>query len=648
MTTSRRAVTRMTLALFLGGSLGLGCRGCSKPHIAEVKKHEGDVKRDTGASQQRWEAAPDGAELAMGDGLKTGPSASAVVHLTSGGNIAVSSDTTIRFLASSPGAAQPKLAIEAGEASIEAADDRALTVQTTIGLAQIEPGGKLHISADGSATRIEVTVGAARLETEDGGVALSPGKSFDVSLGGAIVEHEAANAGADAAATARVVAAPAPTDGGGAGPIAIEVKGAGVRVVARGETAPKALSEGAGSVGPGDTLEVANGASVDVRRGAQHARVVGAGRFVIGEADGSALVRASSGRVELEATGEDVVVEVPGGAIVAKAGGDGKSRVDADVAASGTKVGVRQGQAEIRGKGPPETVRAGEHATVSAKGVVVGAANQGPDKPDFTVRAGESIFVRDPKPPTALGFDFSSVCPGAGVVSRSDGAATARGEHKAVLALASGHHEYAIHCIGADGVEEKVAASGAVTVVADGARAELARLPPSTLVDMDGRRYTVLYQNQLPSVIARWPDAPQSGSYVVHVDKERTKSATPKLALKAGSVSEGTHTLSFETGDGSKKSAETTLVIKFDNAAPAASVRDPVDGSFQQGDTVKVSGVVVEGWTVSVNGAAVALDEQKRFATTATVPPGETALVLKLSHPKRGTVYYVRHAAGAR
>ncbi len=637
---------RLALVLLLGGSLGLGCRGCSKAHVAEVKKHQGDVKRDTSSSQQKWEAAPDGAELAMGDGLKTGPSANAVVHLTSGGNIAVSSDTTIRFLASSPGASQPKLAIEAGEASIEAADDRALTVQTTIGLAQIEPGGKLHIAADGSATRIEVTVGAARIETDDGGIALSPGKSFDVSLGGAIVEREPADAGVDAAVKERVVATPPPSDEGGAGPIAIEVRGAGVRVVSKGETTPKALAEGGGSVAPGDTLEVANGASVDVRRGAKHARIVGAGRFVIADADGSTLVRASSGRVELEASGEDVVVEVPGGAVVAK-GGEGKSRVDADVAAAGTKIGVRQGQAEVRGKGPPEAVRAGERATLSAKGVVV-VSNRGPERPDFTVRAGESIFVRDPKPPTALGFDFSSVCPGAGVVSRGDGAATARGEHKATLSLASGHHDYAIHCIGPDGVEEKVAASGTVTVVADGARAELARLPPSTLVDMDGRRYTVLYQNQLPSVIARWPDAPQSGGYVVHVDKERTKSTTPKLSLKPGSIAEGTHTLSFETTDGSKKSAETTLVIKFDNAAPAASVRDPVDGSFSSGDTVKVSGVVVEGWTVSVNGAAVPLDEQKRFSTTATVPAGETALVLKLSHPKRGTVYYVRHAGGAR
>ena len=635
----------MTLALLVGSAAS--CRGCSKAHVAEVKKHEGDVTRDTASSQQKWEKALDGAELAMGDGLKTGPRANAVVHLTSGGNIAVSSDTTIRFLASAPGATQPKLAIEAGEASIEAADDRALTVQTTIGLAQIEPGGKLHISADGSSTRIEVTVGAARLETDDGGIALSPGKSFDVSMGGAILERDAGDASADAGATERVAVAPPASEAGVPGQIAIDVRGAGVRIQAKGETSSKPLAEGSSAVSAGDALEVPSGASVDVRRGARHARLAGAGRYVIGDADGASLVRAGSGRVELDATTEDVVVEVPGGAIVAKAASaDGKSRVDADVAAAGTKVAVRQGQADVRGKGAQETVRAGERATLSAKGVVV-VANRGPERPDFVVRAGESIVVRDPRPPTALGFDFTAACPGAAVVSRGDGTATTRGEHKAVMALAAGRHEYAIRCIGADGVEEKVAASGTVTIVADAARADLARLPPSTVVDMDGRRYTVLYQNLLPAVVARWPDAPQSSSYVVQVDKDRTKSTTPKLSLKPGSVAEGTHTLSFETGDGTKKSAETTLVIKFDNAAPAASVRDPVDGSFQPGDTVKVSGIVVEGWAVSVNGAAVPLDEQKRFATTATVPAGETALVLKLSHPKRGTVYYVRHASTA-
>ena len=38
----------------------------------------------------------------------------------------------------------------------------------------------------------------------------------------------------------------------------------------------------------------------------------------------------------------------------------------------------------------------------------------------------------------------------------------------------------------------------------------------------------------------------------------------------------------------------------------------------------------------------------ERFSTTTTVPANETAIVLKLSHPKRGTVHYVRHAAASR
>jgi hypothetical protein len=111
-------------------------------------------------------------------------------------------------------------------------------------------------------------------------------------------------------------------------------------------------------------------------------------------------------------------------------------------------------------------------------------------------------------------------------------------------------------------------------------------------------------------------------------------------------VGEGTHVLWFETEDSAKRSADTTLLLRFDNAAPTANVREPADGSFRPGDVVKVSGVVVEGWSVNVYGQAVPLDEQKRFSTTATVPPTDNALVLRMSHAKRGTVYYVRHAAG--
>lgn len=647
-----RTVLLATTALCVLPMSTTGCESCSKDaHVGELKSHHGTVSRDTAKSKQEWQAANDGAKLAMGDGLKTAAGADAIVHLTTGGNIAVSSDTTIRFLPGTPnakgGRAGSKLAIETGEASIDA-DDHGLTVETTIGVAQIEPGGKLRVSADGTGTsRVEVVVGAARLETEDGGVALAPGKSFEVSLGGAVIEREIADASADASKTKKPDVPPPEVDAGAAtGPIAVVVKGAGVRVQTKGETAWKPAAEGEMTIAPGDSLDVPGGASVDIRRGARHARVTGAGKYVAGDAD--TLLRASSGHVEIEATSEEVAVEVPGGVVVAKPEG-GKSRVDADVGNASTRVSVRQGKGEVRGRGAnaePMAIRAGEAATLSPKGVAAAVA-RAPEKTDFTIRAGDSIIIRDPKPPTALGFDFSAACPsGSGVVSRGEGATmvSARGEKRAGMFLPAGHHDYAVRCIGPDGVEDKPAASGSVTVVADAARAELPRLPPSTVVDMDGRRYTLLYQNLLPAVIARWADGPQTGSFVLVVDNQRTKSTTPKQSLKSGAIGEGTHTLHFETEDGSKRSVDTTLVIKFDNAAPAASVREPADGSFGPGDTVKVAGVVVEGWTVSVNGVAVALDEQKRFSTMTTVPAGENAIVLKLSHPKRGTVYYVRHA----
>jgi hypothetical protein len=621
--------------------VGVACkRGTT---VAEVTKPRGDVKRDTASTMTKWEAAPEGAKLALGDGVKTGPSAETVVRLTSGGTIAVSSNTTIRLLASKPGAANPKVGVEAGEASIEA-ESGALDLETSIGSAHIEAGGKLRVTAGDSGTRVEVTVGAARIDTEGGGVDLTPGKSFDVSVGGAIVEADpdAKDAGADETKAAVAEPEAAADDG----KVVLQVHGSGVRVQAKGASAWTPIKDGAASAAVGDTLDVPNGASVDAQRGRIRGRVVGQGKFVLGE--GGALARATSGRVELEATSDDVVVDVPGGTIVAKGGAEGgKSRVAAEVRANDTKVTVRQGQGEIRGKNT-ETVRAGESATLDKKGVAVVAA-RGLDRSDLAIRAGESIIIRDPKGVTAVGFDFSSVCPGAAVVARgAENTGAVRGDRRVNMAVPGGHHEYTVRCIGADGVEDKPAATGAVTVVADSARALLPKVPPATLVDMDGRRYTVLYQNQLPSVIARWADAPPGKSYVLRLDKDRIKSDTAKKELKTGTVSEGTHTLSFETEDGSKKSAETVLVIKFDNAAPAASVREPADGSFSPGDSVKVAGVVVEGWTVQVNGQPVPLDEQKRFSTTTVVPANETAIVLKLSHPKRGTVHYVRHAAPAR
>lgn len=613
---------RRFLLLLAASAALVACRDKS---IAEVTKHKGELTRDTAATQQKWVPADDGAKLVLGDGLKTGASSEAVVKLSKGGTLKLPPDTTIRFLASAPGAAAPKLSVETGEASIQA-EGNEVAIETEIGVAHIEAGGTLLLAP----SHVEVSIGAARIDTPDGGVALAPGKGFDIAMGGAILERAAPE---DAGAIAVVDAGPPPIAVSG---IQIAVSGRGVKLQHKGAAAitMDEASLAASPASPGDVVDVPAGAAIDVRRSGEHARFVGPAKVTIGD-EGKAIARTASGKVELEGSATETSVDVPGGSVAAKAG---NTRVDLDVSAATTKATVRAGEAELRGT-TTETLRAGETATMNGKGVVALAAKQ-PALADLSMKAGDSIVVRDPRPPTAVGIDFSAVCPGAGIVKRGDVAF--RGEKKANVPVNAGTYNYSVHCVGADGVDEREAAKGSVTVVADAARADLPRLPPSTVVDADGRKYTVLYQNLLPSIVARWADAP-AGKVMLVLDGKKQSGDTPRVTLKSGSVGEGTHTLKFESADG-KSSKETTLVVKFDNAAPAASIREPADGSFGPTDAVKVSGLVSEGWSVSIGGAAVPLDEQQRFSTTATPVPGENAIVLRLSHPARGVVYYVRHA----
>ena len=60
----------------------------------------------------------------------------------------------------------------------------------------------------------------------------------------------------------------------------------------------------------------------------------------------------------------------------------------------------------------------------------------------------------------------------------------------------------------AAGRPSKVVARGTVRVERDAGTSQLPARAPTSLVDADGRGYTVYYQNQLPEVRVRWPNAP--------------------------------------------------------------------------------------------------------------------------------------------
>jgi hypothetical protein len=324
------------------------------------------------------------------------------------------------------------------------------------------------------------------------------------------------------------------------------------------------------------------------------------------------------------------------------------ARADVNVRADGTKVSVAAGVVEIRGPGGVEQLAAGEDGQLAPKGEVE-VAGRGPGYVDFAVGAGDSFAVHDPSPPTAVGFATGQICPEGAVVELVSKGATTRSRGTGVVSVLapSGAHKYRVRCATAEGISNDVAANGGFTVMRDAGTARLPRTAPSTMVDTDGRSYTVLYQNILPKISVRWPKAPE-GAYTLNVvspggGSQSVSTGAPKHSFASGALREGVHRFTFESG--ATRSKPTTVDIRFDNATPTATLTSPADRSFGPGGGVVVSGVVMEGWKIAAGGRELALDGQLRFSGEVSAPTSERALAIRFSHARRGVHYYLRRSA---
>ncbi len=294
-------------------------------------------------------------------------------------------------------------------------------------------------------------------------------------------------------------------------------------------------------------------------------------------------------------------------------------------------------------------------AAPSASGLVPsevasGARSAGPAIVDFYASPGDSFVIHDPRPPTALGFVVSGRCPGVAVLRVDPGRAKAQetvGESRVAAVFTGGAHRYALSCLKSNGEPGPRFAEGTITVVADAGSRQLPKSAPASNVDTDGRRYTVLYQTLLPKVSVRWPNAPTASSYALAVrsgsGSRSYSSKAPSYTFPAGTLTEGDHTLVFEA-DGARSKA-TSVSIRFDNAAPTASIASPANGGFSAGSSVLVSGASLPGFSVSVGGKELAQDGQSRFSEELTAPAGQRAPVIRFSQPGRGVHYYLRRSA---
>lgn len=608
-----------------------GC-GCGAKPVAELVEGDGKITRDFSEKKNQWSQAEVGATFAYGDALKTGPSSRASAAMASGGGVRLAENTVVRFLPRL-GSDKSRVGIELGEADVTTGSGEMVLVGA-FGAAVIDAGSRLRVNASDGEVTLELLVGGARIEREGvEALDLVIGEEwvYDVELGAAVVEE------------------PVEEDREPeTGPVNIVLSGRGPFEMKNAEGSWEDLPKSTQEVPAGSTLRVRRRGSVTALRGGATATAKGPMEIVVGPANG-ALIRLVSGGATTGGTAA-AGVAVPGGVIVADARG-GKRGTSVRLRGQNAFVEVDGGEAALNGTVDQLTLRTKQSGTLTADGRI-DSKNKPPAVAHLSLPAGASATVHDPSPPAAIRLGLGT-CEGEALVEVGPARRPtfrAFGKGSLNIPLRVGSNPYTVRCV-VDGKPQKSAASGRFTLRRDAGRGRLPTKPSRSLVDTDGRKYTLLYQNHLPIVIVKWPRAPVAQGYTLnHQVNGVTKKypvGRPSFTLESGQVDEGVHKLWYEAKGPANISATTTLTIRYDNAASGVNLREPAPKAPITGESVRVSGVVLKDWKVSVMGKPVPLDGQYRFAADVPVPKDLNAIWIKLTHPRSGVHYYLRKAGGA-
>ncbi len=588
--------------------------------VARLDEITLQVERTAGGAGA-WTAARVGDRFLLGSAVRTGAGSRAQLHLTRGGVLKIEANATVRF-ASKPGQAAEDVRVETGTIEVEAGDET-----VALGEAILEPHGHARISNVDGALTISVELGRAVLET---GEQVLAGNSVTVRIGVAILEPNTRIVDAGVSPDA-VLDATAPTA------TSVVVKVTGKPAVVQTATGPEPLTVGEHTMDFGARIQTAPGGTLEIAGDGARVVATGAADLVIGGADG-AIATATKGVLALRAETADGHVVVPGGTVIARTGG-------AEIAVrigvpGGTEIEDRQGDAAIKTAKADEALAIGDRAILAPDGAI-DFKTRAPAHATISIAAGESPVIHDPRAPTAVGVRFGAGCTGPGIVEvakdRSFKRVLARagGTVGGNVLLPTGVYAYRVRC-------GDKASAGSIRIFPDSGRVPLPKAAPRTLVEADGREYMVLYQNLLPEFTLSWRDAPVRASYQFVIqpatgDAKRLTNTAPRLGLKPGDLREGTYRFWVEIPETGGRSAETRIVIDFDNAAASASI-DRVDAKDNK---AHVNGTVIEGSTVSSGGSAIDLDQHRRFSADLSRVEGETGISVRIAHPKLGINYYV-------
>jgi len=187
------SVERLALAVALAAALAAGCGRPAVP-VASLTEATGVVEAARGA-QGAWRSVAPVTELAIDDGVQTGPRSSARLSIIAGGAVRLSENSRLRFRrGGAADTAGVELGVDLGRAELEAS--AALSVTTAAGGARIDRGSRVRITADGgrAISTLEVIVGRAvltplaRADASSAPVAVGAGQGVTLHIGTAVVE----------------------------------------------------------------------------------------------------------------------------------------------------------------------------------------------------------------------------------------------------------------------------------------------------------------------------------------------------------------------------------------------------------------------------------------------------------------------------
>jgi hypothetical protein len=206
-----------------------------------------------------------------------------------------------------------------------------------------------------------------------------------------------------------------------------------------------------------------------------------------------------------------------------------------------------------------------------------------------------------------------------------------------------------VRCRSADGKPGKALAAGRVQVERDAATRRVTKRAPELELDLDGRKYTAMYQTLLPRVRLRLPGGAGAADSVVRVQgpssTRELRVGSAGLELASGTFGEGTHSLSIVQGTRAV-GKPTTLVIQFDNSAPAAYL-DGGDALEPAPDgALLLRGAALEHSQLSLEGQPIALDHAARFEARIRPAADARGVGLWIRHPRLGSHHYVRRIRG--